>query len=175
MLHKLKTQGIVLKKKELLNLDNLITIFTKDLGKTVSVAKGIKKLNSRRAPHIQTGNLIDVGLYSKGDRYYLQESNIISGFSIIKKDAKKMSMIYYIFLVIDRLLPENEPEEDIYNATLNFLIDLSKTKKVENILVEKYLNAVLRKLGYIQKDQDLEELNTFIEDLLGEKVRFFVI
>ncbi len=41
---KLKTQGIVLKKIELLNLDNLITIFTKDLGKIVALAKGIKKI-----------------------------------------------------------------------------------------------------------------------------------
>lgn len=172
---KLKTQGIVLKKIELLNLDNLITIFTKDLGKIVVLAKGIKKLNSRRAPHIQTGNLIDLMLYNKNDRYYLQESSIISGFSKLKKDSKKISMIYYFFLIIDKFLPENSSEEDIYKITLNFLINLSKTKETENKLIENSLNRVFNKLGYFRDRKNLEELHSIVEDLLGEKIRFFVI
>ncbi len=172
---KLKTQGIVLKKNELLNLDNLITIFTKDLGKIVVVAKGIKKLNSRRAPHIQTGNLIDLMLYSKNDRYYLQESSIISGFSKLKKDAKKISMIYYYFLIIDKLLPENSHEEEIYKITLKFLINLSKIEKTDNKLIENSLNRVFNKLGYVRGHKNLEELHSIVEDLLGKKIRFFVI
>jgi len=172
---RLKTQGIVLKKKGLLNLDNLITIFTKELGKIVTVAKGIKKLNSRRAPHIQTGNLIDLMLYSKNDRYYLQESSIISGFSKLKKDAKKISMIYYYFLILDKLLPENSQEEEIYKITLKFLINLSKIKETDNKLIENSLNRVLSKLGFIRGHKTLEELHILVEDLLGEKIRFFVI
>ncbi|MFH1827426.1 MAG: DNA repair protein RecO [bacterium] len=171
----LKTQGIILKKKELLNLDNFITIFTKDFGKISVLAKGIKKLNSRRAPHIQTCNLIDLILYSKNDRYYLQESSIISGFSKLKKDTKKISMIYYFFLIIDKLLPDNNNEEEIYKLTLNFLIELSNAKKVKNEIVEKYLNEVLNKLGYIKERKPLEKLHSLVEDLLGEKVHFFVI
>jgi len=172
---KIKTQGLVLKKVELLNLDNFITIFTKDIGKIVAVAKGIKKLNSRRAPHLQTGNLIDLMLYSKNDRYYIQESSIISGFSKLKKESKKISMIYYFFQIIDKLLPENSKEEEIYKLTLNFLISLSKASKVDNSIVEKSLNTVLNKLGYMRGRKSLGELQSIIEDLLGEKIRFFVI
>lgn len=172
---KIKTQGIVLKKNELLNLDNLITIFTKDLGKIVAVAKGIKKLNSRRAPHIQTANLIDLMLYSKNDRYYIQESSIISGFSKLKKESKKISMIYYFFQIIDKLLPENSHEEEIYKLTLNFMIKLSNIRKLDNSLIEKSLNTVLNKLGYVRGHKSLVELQSIVEDLLGEKIRFFVI
>ncbi len=172
---KLKTQGIVLKKNELLNLDNLITIFTKDLGKIVAIAKGIKKLNSRRAPHIQTGNLVDLILYNKNDRYYIQESSITSGFSKLKKDAKKISMIYYFFLILDKLLPENSNEEEIYKNTLNFLIKLSNIQKIDNRLIENSLNRVLSKLGFIRSHKTLKELHSLVEELLGKKIRFFVI
>ena len=67
---KLAINAIVIKKKELLNLDNLITILTEDFGKINILAKGIKKINSRRAPHIQTANFINIVLYHKYGRYY---------------------------------------------------------------------------------------------------------
>jgi DNA repair protein RecO (recombination protein O) len=170
-----KTKGIIIKKKELLDLDNLITVFTEDLGKINVLAKGIKKINSRRAPHIQTANLINIILSSKDNRYYLQESSIISGFSSIKKSPKKMSLLYYLFTIIDKLLPENEREHDVFKITLRFLIILSKAEKYNERLMEKYLNLILKKLGYIRRNKELSELHGFIEEILNEKIPFFVI
>ncbi|MEK7109728.1 MAG: DNA repair protein RecO, partial [Patescibacteria group bacterium] len=69
----LKTEAIVLKKKDLLNKDVLISLFTQDLGRLTIFAKGVKKITSRRSPHLQTGNLINVLISHKNDHYYLQE------------------------------------------------------------------------------------------------------
>lgn len=172
---KLAINAIVIKKKELLNLDNLITILTEDFGKIKILAKGIKKINSRRAPHIQTANFINIVLYHKYGRYYLQESNMISGFSSIKKSSKKISLVYYLFSVIDKILPENQKEEDIYKITINFLIQLSKLDKFDNSFIEKYMNLIIKKLGYISKNKTLEEIHATIEDIIGKKLPFFVI
>ncbi|PIP63744.1 hypothetical protein COW97_01050, partial [Candidatus Roizmanbacteria bacterium CG22_combo_CG10-13_8_21_14_all_34_12] len=55
----LKTEAVVLKKKDLLNKDVLISVFSQDLGRLTLFAKGIKKITSRRSPHLQTGNLVN--------------------------------------------------------------------------------------------------------------------
>jgi DNA repair protein RecO (recombination protein O) len=170
-----KTQGIVIKKKELLNLDILITLLTKDFGKINILAKGIKKINSRRAPHIQTGNFINVIVSSKAEFYYLQESVLISGFSEIKKSSKKISLLYYLFSILDKLMPEAEKEEDVFRITLHFLINLSKIKNYDEKFIEKYLNLILKKLGYIRNSKKLNDLHKLIEDILNEKIPFFVI
>src|SRR3989304_7106821 len=111
-----KSEGIVLKKRSLPSQDIIVTIFSKEMGKIRVLAKGVKKISSKRLPHLQTGNIIGVVIYhSIEKKLYLQETALISGLSQIKKDSKKMSFLYFYFHLIDRLLPENQQEFEIYN------------------------------------------------------------
>jgi len=48
-----KTEGIIIKRKNFGEADRILTIFTKNKGKISIVAKGVRKINSRRAPHIE--------------------------------------------------------------------------------------------------------------------------
>ncbi|EKE15200.1 MAG: recombinational DNA repair protein [uncultured bacterium] len=162
----LKTEAIVLKKRDLLNKDVLISLFTEDLGHLTVFAKGIKKITSRRSPHLQTGNLIDVLVSHKNDHYYLQESQLISGFSELKKEEKKVSQLYFFLFVLDRLLPELQKETKIYNLTKNFFIDLTKSKTV----IVNYLTETMRLMGYLDKKVSQAELKSLIEEIINEKI-----
>ncbi len=164
-----KTEAIVLKKKDLLNKDVLISLFSQDLGRLTVFAKGIKKITSRRSPHLQTGNLINIIINHKNDRFYLQESLLISGFSEIKKDENKVKRLYSFLFVLDRLLPELQKEVKVYNLTKNFLIDLSKSSNTELIMV-RYLNDTMIRLGYLDKNVSQIELMSFIEEIINEKI-----
>ena len=104
----LKTDAFVLRKKELLRTDMLIYLFTKEIGKTTVIAKGSKSLVSRRGPHLQTGNLLKVMIHVKNDYRYLQQTELVSGFSSIKDDPRKTEYLYLFFFVIDRMLPDNQ-------------------------------------------------------------------
>jgi len=169
MIRSLKTEAVVLRKKDLLNRDVLISFFTQDLGRLTVFAKGVKKITSRRSPHLQTGNLINVIISHKNDHYYLQESQLISGFSELKKDEDKVSQLYLFLFVLDRLLPEQQKEAKIYNLAKNFLIDLSKSIKSETIIV-KYLTETMKVLGYLDKKIDASELKSLIEEIINEKI-----
>jgi len=165
----LKTEAIVLKKKDLLNKDVLISLFTQDLGRLTIFAKGIKKITSRRSPHLQTGNLINVLVSHKNDHYYLQESELVSGFSELKKEEKKVKQLYTFLFVLDRLLPEQQKETKTYNLTKNFLIDLSKSVK-SDIITVKYLTDIMMQLGYMDQKVSYPELKSLIEEIINEKI-----
>lgn len=171
----LQTEAIVLKRKEILNKDIVYTLLTQTQGKVKATAKGVKSLNSKRSPHLQTGNLLSCILYRKESFYYLQETNLKSGFSVIKKDSQKMSYLYFILYVIDRLLPENQIEEKIYESFKKFLVKLSKTESLKIKILEKYLSSLLIGLGYINEEKNLEELQAIIQDLINEKLTFHII
>jgi len=169
MMRSLKTEAIVLKKKDLLNRDILISFFTKDLGRLTVFAKGVKKITSRRSPHLQTGNLINILVSHRNDHYYLQESQLISGFSELKKDENKVKQLYSFLFVLDRLLPEQQKETRTYNLTKSFLIDLSKSSKTE-IFIVKYLTDIVMLLGYLDKKVNGNELKSLIEEIINEKI-----
>lgn len=169
MIRSLKTEAIVLRKKNLLNKDVLVSLFTQDLGRLTVFAKGVRKITSRRSPHLQTGNLINVLISHKNDYYYLQESQLISGFSELKKDENKVEQLYLFLFVLDRLLPERQKEIKVYNLTKNFLIDLTKLPKTKKNSV-KYLTEMMRLMGYLDKKVSPPELKLLIEEIINEKI-----
>ena len=169
MARSFKTEAIVLRKRSLLGRDVLLGLFSQTDGKITVIAKGVKSLTSRRSPHLQTGNLINVQLHKKGDRTYLEETSLLSGFSELKKDQKKVNVLYQFFFVLERLLPENQKEDVVYSLTKSFLVKLSQSPSNYDIL-PLYFNKLLRKLGYTKKDHDFIELTTIISDLINEKL-----
>ncbi|QQG44721.1 MAG: DNA repair protein RecO [Candidatus Roizmanbacteria bacterium] len=163
-----------MKKKSLLGKDTIITLFTKEEGKTVVVAKGIKKITSRRAPHLQTGNLINVILSNFHERYYLQESQLISAFSTIKSKQQKIDYQYLLFFVLDRLLPERQKEKEIYFLTKNFLVELSQ-KDFNKQRLLYYLNRLLSSLGYYKSERSYPDVLSSIEEIIHEKIPSSII
>ncbi len=169
-----KTEAIILKKRNLLNKDVVITFFSQELGKISVFAKGIKKITSRRLPNTQTGNLINAVIYKKDDRFYLQETNLISAFSQIKNNSKKIDYLYQFFFILERLLPENQKEEAVYKLVKRFMIELSKDG-FDMKKLTAYFNDLLFDLGYLKEKKPLEEIRFLIEEIINEKIPSLII
>ncbi len=169
MTRTVKSEAIVLRKRSLLKKDTIVTLFTERSGKINVLAKGIKKITSRRLPHTETGNLINVILYRKDERYFLQETKLISAFSQIKKDQKKLVYFYLFLFILERLLPENAKEIKVYQLAKSFLVALSKKDLGEDGLCS-YLNKLLSVLGYLKGEKTLPEIKLFVEEIINEKI-----
>jgi len=173
-MRRLTSEGLVLKKKNLPGADILVTFFSLEAGKILAMAKGAKKITSRRASQIQTGNLVRFMAAKRHEMYYLSETHTISAFSGIKKDRQKLSIMYFLLFMIDRLLPENQREVDLYEHTKKFIVNLAKGK-ASLAHLEEYTNELLMNLGFIENRETLSQLKKRIEELTGQKLPFFVI
>ncbi len=167
----LKTEALVIKTKSLVNKDLLIFLFSKEKGKIAVFGKGVKKITSKRLPILQTANLIKVILTKKDNNYYLKDGKLLSGFLKIKENSKKMKYVYQIFFVLDRILPDNQKEEDVYNLVKSFLIQLSKSEFIDTNF---FFNEILKKLGYLRENLNKNQLNNFLYNLINEKIPSFL-
>ena len=83
--------------------------------------------------------------------------------------------LYFILFILDRLLPENEPEPQIYNLIKKFMIDLSNKNDFTGQNLSVYVNKILIYLGYNEENLALSDAVRMIEELIGEKIPFFII
>lgn len=149
-----------------------MTIFSVKSGKLVLSAFGIKKLTSKRLSHFEIGNYIAFNYTRKGDYLTLGETELQYGHSDIKSNEDKLNKLYAIFFVLNKILPEDEPENNILDATLLFLRELNKNNKTRAQLLD-YFSHVLMLGGFI--DDETQNLVTFdpiqqLENIVGQKI-----
>lgn len=164
-----KVEGFVLKKKELLEDDMSVTLFTKEFGKLSVIAKGARSFKSRRGAHLQTGYLIKARLNDHHDVYYISSTDLISAFGELRTQ-EKMDVLYLYFYILDRMLPERMPEAYIYNTTLKLFINLSKKPDSPTGFLQHALQQVLSVLGYTDHPMTLHEMLDIIEQNIDEKL-----
>lgn len=169
MKRSLKSEAFVLKKRNLLNKDKIVTLFSKETGKIKVFAHGIRKITSRRLPHLETGNLIKIEIYKKNKNMYLQETALISGFYKIKNNSDKHKFLYLFLFLLDKLLPEEQTEKEIYDLTKSFFKNLSE-KEFQDDDLSQFLNKLIQSLGYIEKPLPLGRLLHTIEQIINEKI-----
>lgn len=172
-----KLTGFVLQKKILLKNDCLVKIFTKEKGKISVLAKGVRKITSRRLSHLQTGNLIKMIIYKKNAFFYLKETDLISGFISIKNDKVKEKDFYYLFYLIERLLPEEQKNKSLYNLlTKNIYLLKNSDYKILTDFKKNFTKMVLIDLGYIDKNYPSNnDLYQKVEEIINEKIPSYII
>ncbi|MGH7246436.1 MAG: DNA repair protein RecO, partial [Candidatus Levyibacteriota bacterium] len=60
-----KVEGIIIKRRNMGEADRVLTILTKDQGKMTIKAKGVRKIASKRASHIEPLNKVTMSIYKK--------------------------------------------------------------------------------------------------------------
>lgn len=166
-------RGIVLKKSRLPNQNVSLTIFAASSGKIYLYAYGIRNITSRRLSHLETGNYLTFSYRNEDGRLYLAETELIFGYSKIKDDSIKLQRMYTSLQFLQKILPENEPENELFEITLRYFKDLNN-KEYSIMEEEGFLGESLEKLGYIDAQTRAHanfDVYEFIRQLTNLKLR----
>jgi DNA repair protein RecO (recombination protein O) len=167
-----KTEGIVIKRRNVGEADRIITVFTKHHGKIQIKATGVRKINSRRSSYIELLNYSEMHLYKGRSLPLLTEVENINNFSEIKKDLGKVGFSYHLCELIDGLCAENQENEPVFNLLLKTLQSMSNTDDLP-MIIHGFEIELLTLLGFykpsnVSRDLDTE---TFIEQILERKLK----
>src|SRR3989304_6032467 len=103
-----KTEGIIIKRKNFGEADRMLTVLTPRHGKIKIIAKGVRKISSRRSSHVELLNLSILTLH-EGKILILTEAETLNHFQDLKDNLKKSGLAFYLCELVDGLLPENLP------------------------------------------------------------------
>lgn len=176
MIRTYKAEAIILSRKNIGEADKLITVFTKQYGKKTVIGKGIRRINSRRAPHLELFSRVIVNLHHGRSWDIITEVSPIEIFTILRKKLGRIGYAYIALELTDRLTAENQPDEFIYFKLLETLqmLNNSDIKQPDaKLKLEAYKHDLLSELGFITRDEFLDEdnLSQKIEAVLESELK----
>lgn len=160
-----KVEGIVIKRKNFGEADRILTIFTKKYGKIRVLAKGVRRITSRRGGNIELFNQVDLIIHSGRTFDILTEAQVINSFSSIRKNLDLVSLAFHVSEIVDGLCPEHQSHPKAYDLMLKVLNEL------DHGLIQAFEKNLLQELGYLSNEH--QEVNTtlFIENILEKKLK----
>ncbi len=160
-----KTFGIVLKQKNFGEADRLLTLFTKHYGKISLLAKGVRKLTSRKRGHLELFSHAKIVCAKGKNLDLILEAETINNFSLLRGNLNRVRIAYLLTELINELTAENQEHEDIYQLLLNTLIQLNSAVASKNIIID-FEKAMLQILGFgLPEKTDQDSLEAYISSL----------
>lgn len=166
-----KTEGIVIRRRNVGEADRLLTVFTKQHGKIIIKAKGIRRISSRRSAHVELLNFVRLSLYRGRVHSILTEAEMLNNFSSLKDNLKSVGLAYHICELVDGLCAENQENAKAFNLLFEVLSKLSE-KEDEALTVSNFEKDLLFALGFTpNKTSALFNTQGFIEQILERRLK----
>lgn len=168
----LKDVGYVIKRKNFSEADKYITILTQYNGKIDVLAKGVRKLSSKRSPQLELLNKISFQAVSKGQtsRFVLADVSLIENHTSLKNTLEQFKVLFTICELISVLCPAGQRQEDVFRLLDNSLTEM----KNGTAIMQKFQVKLLGLLGYWDVDMafvDADDINSFTEKIMERKLK----
>ncbi|NLW44351.1 MAG: DNA repair protein RecO [Syntrophomonadaceae bacterium] len=116
-----RTDALVLKSFDFKETDQILTIFSRELGKIPVVAKGVKKPQSTLRGLVQPFCYSQFFITRSGEMYLITQGRINEFFGNIREDLDKTLQAIYILELLDKSTVERDPNPPLLDLALQVL------------------------------------------------------
>lgn len=169
MTNLIKTEGIIINKKDIGDFDRIITMFTGGFGKIDILIKGIRKSRKRDKLGSDVLSFSRTVVYKKDNSFVGSTVETIKSYENIRGDMKRIGTVLYMFHVLNNVLAGGERKTVLYDLTLKSLDYIDREKNISNciLLVIYYLNKIIEEEGIkftIQAGRNFSVKNSVISE-----------
>jgi len=146
-----RTHAVVLRSRKIRESSKVVILFSQNFGKISTIAKGSLKPKSKFGSSLELFTHSSIIFYRKENRdlHTLSHSEIVNPFENLKKDVVKLAYASAAAEVVERLVPQEEPNKSLYALLLAALgeIEAAERRQLE-IVLSSYELKVLHLVGY---------------------------
>lgn len=175
-----KTRGFIIKRANFGESDRLITIFSQKYGKMRALAKGVRKVSSRRSSHLEIFNEVNIHLYKGKTFNYIAEVDTLKTFPYLRESLSRVAVAYQMCELVGRICPEEQEQEDVYELLLKGFAYLNQdfvkmTNQHLSQVSQRFTARLLRLAGFLteQSNVDPEEYAQLILERRLSTPKFF--
>ncbi len=142
-----RSEAVVLRRQDLGEADRLLTIFTPDHGKLRVVAKGVRRLRSRKAGHLEPLTRARLILARGRNLDVITQAEAVELFPTLRGDLERLGQAFYTVELLDRFTVEEGETQRLYDLLLNTLGRLAEGDD-GSVVVRYFELRLLELVGY---------------------------
>lgn len=164
--------GIIVKSVDFAEADKLVGIVSHYHGYQEFVARGARRLNSKKAPHLDLFNQVKFQVGRGNTPQMLVQADTQEYFPHLRSSLKKARIALSIAEILTSILPQEEEDRESYLSLLNFMTALeSASADTLGPLSRDYSLYLLRHLGYPKpKTVEAGDLAYYFETIISRKI-----
>lgn len=113
-----QVNGLILRSRDYKEADQLLTVYTREQGKITVQARGVKKTASKLRSGILLFSQTDLVLTAGKGFPVVTGAAAVTMFSALRSDFMRMSYASYAAELIDQVVSDGQPDEDLYRLVL---------------------------------------------------------
>ncbi|HUN22294.1 MAG TPA: DNA repair protein RecO [Anaerolineales bacterium] len=172
-----RTHAIVLRQFETGEADSILTLLTPQQGKIRVLAKGIRKLRSRKAGHLDLFMLSDVLLAHGRNMDIITQADTVQAFRGLRENLRRASYAAYVVELLDKFTVEEEASPVLFKLLSDTLTHINSHENLP--LIARYYEVQLLSLVGFQPElqwcvisgEEICPEDQFFDPLLGGIVR----
>jgi DNA repair protein RecO len=166
-MRKLTTEAIVLKHTDYKDTHRIYTLLTRERGKITAVARGVRKISSKRSGSLDSLNYVKLSLNEeKSGMFSIGEVQSINSFSELKKNLDHVFIGMYFAELVDVFLESDHESYEIFKLLKSALTVLNKNPDQPKVVINVFEMRLLELLGLgVHLDFASDELTDYLDRL----------
>ncbi|MBU0727516.1 DNA repair protein RecO [Patescibacteria group bacterium] len=144
-----KTEGIILKRINLNDADQILTVLTKDIGKVCVHAKGCRRTKSKFCGKLDLLYKIKFTSFKGRNLEYLNEVEPIHNWEFHKADLRTQSILFYIAELTHRLIQDEQQIDGVYELAVDTLNQIDSENEKSELVLYAFTIKLLGLLGFM--------------------------
>jgi len=104
----LRAEAVVLRHSDFGEADRLLTLYTRERGKVRAIAKGARKIASRKAGHLEPFTRVKLQLAKGRDLFIVTQAETLDAYPALRADLTLTGYAAYVIELLDRFVPDEE-------------------------------------------------------------------
>lgn len=155
---------LVIRRINIKEADRLVVALGKDRGLFTCIAKGVRKIGSKKAGHLEPFSLSKFYLLQHGDSLLVTQAEQIDSFFELKEKIEALKALTLIGETIELLAIEGEVDSSIFDLSLSTLNEMVEIKDY-NKLAMKFVREALIISGFAEEKMNSSETLKILEKL----------
>ncbi len=117
----LRVEAVVLRHSDWGEADRLLTLYSREAGKIRAVAKGVRRLRSRKAGHLEPFTRVALMLARGRDMWIVTQAETVNAYSELSVDLQRTGYAAYVMELLDRFTYEEGQNRLLYQVLVDTL------------------------------------------------------